>query len=48
MQSAPRVFIVAEPREAARLLRSAAADLVVEAEYPRLTLLSSRPTDSAR
>jgi hypothetical protein len=36
------VYVVAEPREAAKLLGSSPAKLTVEAEYPRLMLLSNR------
>ena len=42
LRSDTRVYVVAEPREAAKLLRASPADLTVEAEYPRLTLLSNR------
>ena len=42
LRSDTRVYVVAEPREAAKLLRPSLADLTVEAEYPRLTLLSNR------
>ena len=42
LRSDTQVFVVAEPREAAKLLRASPVNLTIEAEYPRLTLLSNR------
>ena len=41
LRSEPRVFVVAEPREAATLRSSSPVRLTVEAEFPRLVLLSN-------
>ena len=42
LRSRQRVFVVAEPREAKKLLASSPVDLTIEAEYPQLVLLSNR------